>query len=544
MRTKMNLKGGFRLLFLITAFLISVMPQPAESAIVAVCGEGYLEMINGHRILHLKGTSYEMGYQYGALAGKDIAGVVSQLPKYAGTFGVPPALTSLAMDLGANLFEPYFLEEEMEQLRGIIAGMDDAMPGHTVKVSDLVFLNSLIDAGGIFGEMFCDGFAAWDDLTVDGKVFQTRNVDLMIGSGLEYYTAIIIVKETGKAPFCNLSWTGMIGVASGLSGYGIGVSQIWGTTTDHEFGRPWPLNIREGLSEKSSGREVAQILIDEPHRTYGSNFVFGDAHNVCGWALETTANHSALFKDNDPKELQARYRGECYAIRIENAVFRADTAMDPTIRSLQTASHGPDGDPRTAGAYKNRYQGQADRIIAYRDAGIKIGHEQAEAISRETAMRSGSLQCCVYNNTDRQVWVADAVIDDEGNALLACDQEYFHYDFDSCLPTIELKTNTRNFHPGSVLTLTMDTSNLGTDQTAHVYVALELDGNVYFYPSFSTTPEPISRTFDQYDENTETLLSVKLPPEFPKGKHKWYGAVVNPKTGKLADLSIQEWIMR
>src|SRR5262245_8749706 len=39
----------------------------ARAEIVARCGQGYLETIDGYRVLHLKGTPYEMGYQQGKL---------------------------------------------------------------------------------------------------------------------------------------------------------------------------------------------------------------------------------------------------------------------------------------------------------------------------------------------------------------------------------------------------------------------------------------------------------------------------------------------
>src|SRR5215213_8760651 len=44
----------------------------AESRTVARCGEGFLEEVDGYRVLHIKGTPYEMGYQQGALLKDDI----------------------------------------------------------------------------------------------------------------------------------------------------------------------------------------------------------------------------------------------------------------------------------------------------------------------------------------------------------------------------------------------------------------------------------------------------------------------------------------
>ncbi|MBV8231455.1 MAG: peptidase C45, partial [Planctomycetaceae bacterium] len=39
----------------------------AETRVVARCGQGFLEDVDGYRVLHVKGTPYEMGYQHGAL---------------------------------------------------------------------------------------------------------------------------------------------------------------------------------------------------------------------------------------------------------------------------------------------------------------------------------------------------------------------------------------------------------------------------------------------------------------------------------------------
>src|SRR5262245_4026205 len=50
--------------------LVLVLAAPAASAraeIIARCGQGYLETVDEYRVLHLKGTPYEMGYQHGQL---------------------------------------------------------------------------------------------------------------------------------------------------------------------------------------------------------------------------------------------------------------------------------------------------------------------------------------------------------------------------------------------------------------------------------------------------------------------------------------------
>ena len=50
-------------------------PLPAthgETKTLARCGAGFLEEVDGYRVLHVKGEPYEMGYQQGALLRDDI----------------------------------------------------------------------------------------------------------------------------------------------------------------------------------------------------------------------------------------------------------------------------------------------------------------------------------------------------------------------------------------------------------------------------------------------------------------------------------------
>ncbi|MCP6769329.1 hypothetical protein NL529_31225, partial [Klebsiella pneumoniae] len=50
-------------------FVVASCCQPnlLSAQTVARCGAGWLELIDGYPVLHLKGTPYEMGYQHGAL---------------------------------------------------------------------------------------------------------------------------------------------------------------------------------------------------------------------------------------------------------------------------------------------------------------------------------------------------------------------------------------------------------------------------------------------------------------------------------------------
>ena len=56
--------------------LWACVPLRAETKTIARCGEGFLEDVDGYKVLHLKGTPYEIGYQQGALLKDDIRELV------------------------------------------------------------------------------------------------------------------------------------------------------------------------------------------------------------------------------------------------------------------------------------------------------------------------------------------------------------------------------------------------------------------------------------------------------------------------------------
>src|SRR4051794_5787703 len=63
---------------LVLALLLVSFAAPAfaKTRTLARCGKGFLEEVDGYRVLHVKGTPYEMGFQQGALLKDDIRELV------------------------------------------------------------------------------------------------------------------------------------------------------------------------------------------------------------------------------------------------------------------------------------------------------------------------------------------------------------------------------------------------------------------------------------------------------------------------------------
>ncbi|MBI2605809.1 MAG: hypothetical protein HYW49_06980 [Deltaproteobacteria bacterium] len=484
MKLQMKVRSRACAFVLPLAALCSVAAFAADAGkarVLASYGDGWLEELNGLPVLHMKGTDEEMGRQYGYLLGDKIQDTIDYLKEIASRTEprarlVPNwAFQGLRRVVGW-LFWQTFPKDFRRHLDGIRAGGRERQPEVKLNRYDLAFMNSLIDLVGIAHvaadsigpnggseeertmrarkflrlmglsafEFNCDSFAAWGPRTEGGKTFQTRNIDVTTGQGLERYPLVLIAKPEGGVPFVSAAYVGMAGVFTGMNASGVGLGQIWAFSKKIGLNTPWQVKVREVFTKARSAREAVLLLSGTGRMAYGNNFVFadagagGDGSTSEGFAVESSAARFSVFDANDPREKEALWNGEPYGIPLAHAVFRGDVALDPKLRSEQNASNGPDGDPRTASAYRNRYKGQSDRILAYEAAGVKIGKEQAEAISRETAMRDASLQTAVYANTDRELWVSYAKIRPDGSIQQAYDGVYAHIPFSRYLPTLTL----------------------------------------------------------------------------------------------------------
>jgi hypothetical protein len=452
-------------------FSVSIAAQPFASPadtdrqqLLASYGDGFLEEVNGLPVLHVKGSPREMGRQYGILAGDRVEHAVEILDQIAGrdrTLKRSPIwlIRSLRKIVGF-VFWFTFPDDIRQEIEGMVDGARER--GARFTRFDVAFLNSVIDLVGILKPAFskgtttdfvpagnwlvsrlgltwltqnCDSMAVWGHRTVDGKTFQTRNVDIDTGKGLEQLPLVVVYKPEGRVPYVTAGFGGFVGVFTGMNAYGVGLGQVWGFSKKTRLATPWAMQIKDVFSRSHSAAEAVDLFRAKNAWSYGSNFVFADGEGH-GFAVELNADRFVAFIDNDHNENRALWRGQPYAEKMRDAVLRGDAAMDPVLRSLQDASAGPDGDPRSTHSYQSRYKGQADRIARFESAGIAIGRAEAESISRDTASRTGSLQAAVYANTDRQLWVSYSRFRDDGSLQQAWQGEYHHIPFAEYLPSI------------------------------------------------------------------------------------------------------------
>lgn len=440
---------------IIFALIFSSLASASETK--TTYHEGWLDTSGVYPVVHLNGSESEMGKQLGYLVGDQIAANIKNLKEISsknqgGVFSkMPDFVFVMIRRIVGFTFWKTFSPDVKTHIKGIVKGAAERSDKVKLNKFDIAFLNSVIDLTGIIdslNERFgggsleshlmqflglpeirsnCDSFAAWGPRTVGGKTFMTRNTDIQTGVGMEKYPLIMVIKKDGKVPVVTATLAGLVGMISGMNANGVGLGQVWATSSDIKLHTPWQLQMREIFMDAISAQHAVLMFSQMGKVVYGSNFVFADPRE--GYAVEATAHHFSIFKPNDQRELEAKWNGQTYGLPMPNAVFRGDVSMDMAIRAVQTSANGPKGDPREAGSYNDRYRDQYLRIKEYEDKGELIGVEQAIAISKGTAMKHSNLMNAVYSNNDLDMWVTYSKINDDGSTTQAFEREYVNIPF-------------------------------------------------------------------------------------------------------------------
>ena len=369
--------------------------------------KGYLETVEGLPVIHLKGSAYEMGYQQGALAREHVAASVGSFQRLLQMVhddtGVPAFVFNLLLDglyrRSASYIPPYQIRE--------LEGLADAS-GVDIRILRRMHVMSELE------QRNCSSFAVFGKATEGGKLYHGHNMDWDMSIGLQDQAALFLYEPDNGIPFAAFGYFGMVGHSSGMNMNGVSIGVIGAVTKDSRYvGIPFMSLLRDVL-QNAHGLDEASAILASAHRTVGYNYVFSCADTPSAKAYETSAHQYAAFSDNDPKETVE------YAIRIESAVFRADEAMDPTVRRSQRCARGYPNMPYGCNSYDHRYKGMATRI--QQNYG-RIDAQTALSILKSVAMDGTNLHSVLCNTTDREMWVARARGMED-----ACKQHYIHID--------------------------------------------------------------------------------------------------------------------
>lgn len=266
-----------------------------------VAGAGHRTTVqtNGveYPVVVVRGTPYEMGFHVGRLAAEQIRTVI------------PPTVEKIEQQLAVSrdvLVEVWSrtIAYSDPRVAQELAGVAD---GAGVELSLLQALHAV----PLLMPYSCSSIAVWGDATVDGHLYQSRNLDWSLEVGAHNIPLIIVYLPDEGIPHVVPTFAGMIGAHTGLNIRGIALSEM-GDASQKEA--PYRVHathfttfFRTMLYDGQSLGQVLEIF-HRQHHTKRYHYVFGDGQNELG-AVKILAHTTAppterlkIWRDNDPTD--------------------------------------------------------------------------------------------------------------------------------------------------------------------------------------------------------------------------------------------------
>lgn len=303
---------------------------------VARCGDGWLEEINGYRVVHVSGTPYEMGYQQGRLLRESVRANLNYLVnvkgntalvKWQGVEVKPAHVIRIIQSIQKPHVPPRYLEE-----------MDGLADGAGVP-RDLVRLANFIP------ELFhCSGFAVMNSATKNGRLYHGRVLDYATDWRLQEHAVLVIARPQGRHAFANITYSGFTGSVTGMNAQRIAVGEMGGGGLGHWNGVPMALLIREILETADTLDEAIAVFQDNP-RTCQYFYVLSDGNSNRAVGMEASWDKVQIVKPGESHELLPTAVKDC-------ALLSAGDRYQELVRRTQ-AGHGK-FTPQSALALMNR----------------------------------------------------------------------------------------------------------------------------------------------------------------------------------------------
>ncbi len=353
--------------------LPALIAPEAPRKLLAEYGPAYLEQIGGTRVLHLKGSHHDMGFQHGTLL-KDEILVGAKLIQTVGavTWDKNFKTSSREAWQRTSPFIPQKFKDE-------IAGMAEATGLPLEEVQDFT----------IFPELFhCSGFAVWGKASADGTLLHGRVLDYMREVGMDRWALLIIQEPEGANAFVNVGYSGTIGSVTGMNVKRVGIGEMGGGGAEKWDGMPMTLLVRECLETGNSLEEVQQIMSNTP-RTCEYYYVVSDSKAEGG-------RGSAVGVAAWPDKIQFIHPNEFHEL---------------LPRPLEDAVMLSAGD---------RYQCLVNRVAKmYGKINVQVA---LDIMARGVAM-SSNMHDALFKPETLELWVTNSTLQDP-----ACNRPYTHYD--------------------------------------------------------------------------------------------------------------------
>ena len=277
---------------LVALTLCAATSAPAQT--VARCGQGWLELIDGYPVLHLKGSPWEIGYQHGALlkesGTQNLQNIIiskgNQTLVELGPIKVTPRV---AIETIQKIQEKYVPKKFYEEMEGMSAGSGLKYEG--------------IRAANFIPEMFhCSGFAVMNTATKDGTLYHGRVLDYAIDWGLQEHAVVVVVEPDGGIPHVNVTYAGFIGSVTGMNAKSVSIGEMGGAGQGHWNGIPMAFLVREAL-ETANDLDEALAVFEKNPRTCPYFYVVADGKTNRAVGMEASWNVFMTVKPGEAHPL-------------------------------------------------------------------------------------------------------------------------------------------------------------------------------------------------------------------------------------------------
>jgi len=277
----------------LVTFCVAVLAPAGHAQTVARCGEGWLELIDGYRVLHLKGTPYEMGYQHGALVKEHIRQNLRYLLEVKGAAPIQLGPLSLspraAVETIVRHQRPFVPDKYFQEMQGLSAA--SGVPLKDVQMANFI------------PELFhCSGFAVMNSATQDGTLYHGRVLDYAIDWQLQEHAVLIVAEPKGEIPFVNVSYSGFIGSVTGMNAKCVSIGEMGGRGLGHWQGMPMSLLVREALQTAGDLDAAVAVFRDRP-RTCQYYYVLADGKTNRAVGMEASWNKFMLIQPGESNPL-------------------------------------------------------------------------------------------------------------------------------------------------------------------------------------------------------------------------------------------------
>jgi len=330
---------------------------------------GYLTSIGSGddeiQIVVVHGTPYEMGYAMGRLLKDDIRACMSKFLSVVQK-NEPDRFSDKNLDDAWKSITPYLQSYFIEELKGLAKGAELSL--QTLQRAHAI---------PVVGDYACSGVAVWGSASINGHLYQLRNLDFVKEAHLQDYPLVVIYLPDDGIPHAVPTFAGYIGAHTGINAKGIVLGEK-GASPGSEYpfdldGTHFSTLFRDLLYETSTLDETLEkIKSTKLIKRYYLYFGDGKEETMGAAKILVSTPDSVkltIWRDNETND-------ELAPNVLENAIYF-------TMNNKVAHEHLT----QNFGTYDN---------------------EKMIELSRDVAAKNGNLVNVVYDATSLEMWLAFA----------------------------------------------------------------------------------------------------------------------------------------